>query len=59
MASEPTQIITCDCCVCGGKSAKVRGAERYSPTAVHNLVSVAHSPLSRVASVKRFGPWPI
>jgi hypothetical protein len=53
-----TQTITCDCKVCKGKSAKVRGSRRYMPTMIHNLVGIAHSPLARAASAQRSGPWP-
>jgi hypothetical protein len=54
-----TQVITCDCSWCKGKSAKVRGSETYTPTMIHNLVGVAHSPLARAASSRRWGPWPV
>ncbi|MGD0287406.1 MAG: hypothetical protein ABSC31_13700 [Acidimicrobiales bacterium] len=53
------QTITCNCKVCKGKSAKVRGAQKYTPTMVHNLVGVAHSPLARAASTQQWGPWPL
>jgi|GEM_PF-1654813 hypothetical protein len=52
-----TQVIECDCSVCQGRKAEVRGSERYSSTAVHNIVQLAHSPLARAASAKQFGPW--
>jgi len=53
-----TQTITCNCKWCEGKSARVRGTQHYTPTMVHNLVGIAHSPLARAASAQRSGPWP-
>lgn len=66
-ATEPTTVITCDCKVCSGRNARVRGdgthnGKPMTRTMRHNLVCLAHSPvgqqLARTASGQRFGPWP-
>lgn len=57
-----TTKITCDCKVCNGMAATVRGdgtrdGKPLTPTMVHNLVRIAHSPMARSASAQKFGPW--
>jgi hypothetical protein len=54
-----TTTIQCDCTVCDGKRAMVRGDGRMSATKRHNMVQLAHSPLSGSASAKQFGPWAV
>ena len=61
--TETTVLITCDCTVCKGKSARiggeVTGGPKIKATKIHNLVQIAHSPLARTASAQRFGPWAV
>jgi hypothetical protein len=58
--AETSQIITCNCTLCKGRSAKVVASTgRRTPTMIHNLVCIAYSPLANAASGKKFGPWPI
>ena len=54
-----TQVITCDCSHCQGRSAEVRGQSRLSATVTHNLVCLAYSPFRRAQSQIRFGPWAV
>lgn len=59
-----TTVVTCNCKVCNGMSARMRGAgtvagKKATPTAIHNIVRMAHSPLARSASAQQFGPWPV
>jgi len=56
-----TDLITCDCSHCHGRSARVRcGGHRRTPTTVHNLVCIAHNPvLSQARSTVSFGPWAV
>lgn len=61
--TQATVLITCDCTVCNGLSARVRGEVTGSPkskaTKVHNLVRLAHSPLAKSGSAQQFGPWAV
>lgn len=59
MTTTETQVITCDCKVCGGKSARMKGTDPQDPTTIHNLVGLAHSPMAQAESVQRFGPWAV
>jgi hypothetical protein len=54
-----TSIISCDCSVCQGRKAEVRGNPQLNAVKRHNLVALAHSPLAASASGRKFGPWPI
>lgn len=62
--TDTTTVITCDCKVCNGQSARVRGegtfeGKPYTRTMIHNMVRMAHSPLSRTRSARDFGPWAV
>lgn len=60
-APEPTVRIVCNCKACSGKAARVRksyaDAERMDATRIHNLVQMAHGPLSMAPQIRANGPW--
>lgn len=59
-----TMLITCDCSVCNGLSAKVgktaNGKVTGGKTAIHNLVRMAHfHPFRNGAQMQAHGPWAV
>ena len=64
MTETQTTVITCTCRVCNGLSARIRGngtigGRKATPTAIHNMVRIAHGPLAKAASTQANGPWAV
>jgi len=63
MTSQSTsmniQTIACNCTSCDGNQAQVRGSVKYTATAIHNLVAIAHSNFRFAPQQIANGPWPL